>query len=380
MSRYYNQYQPLKPKRGYITFIVVFALIVAAAISLTVAFVIVPRINELREGQTDTGTIIDEPNEGNEDPTLTVLMSPYDLTVDISQTKLSWKCLDSAHAVGYCVKINGEEQTVYTNPVTVNLHEGMESQIYVKALGDNNEYADSPWSAVLTIFKLPAEDIAYSIVLSSLQNILEDNVTIPVGGVRTPITVNQIYTADYQNLKATVWYSYTANNSEGLACTTVIMPQTTGLLDYKNKQSQIESIINNNDIDTEYMTFITDDVTSDLLARDDLTGSLQLYRYPDASLTAVCSHTSLVNVSNGEATIVFRGIVRRERTNNVVNYYTYHYTARTAEIAGYTMQDYLDALADDGVAFTYTKTDAAEITGLGKEMLMMYEQELDGVE
>lgn len=373
MSKYYNEYQSQKSKTGrrIATALIVIALVTAAALSI--AFIILPKIAGLKGGQTAT-----PPTGGTQEPTpapeLTVLSAPYNIILDVTQTKLSWKCSDSTKSIGYRIKINDEEYTVYTNPVDINLAENEEAQIRIKALGDNISYSDSVWSAVFTVYKQEAEFIAYQMIHLSMKTVLEANVKVYYGGANRAITVTDIFAIDYGSSTGKVWYSYKVQDAQGLACTTVSLPSISGIIDYKNKLSQATAIINNNDINTKAMTFAQDDYTAALLAREDLTGSLANYKHQNSILMPICQYTSTVTTANGQAVINFVGIICRERANGTINFYTYNYTASTPIVAGYTTEDYFRAFAGNELPFTYTQQPSAEINGLGKEMLIMYVQ------
>lgn len=388
MSKYYSEYQSMRRSKRYIVWIVVLFVIIAA-LACVLAFWLIPELKVLFD-KSDTETVVVEDGENGEEEeeTVKVLLSkPYNLTIDSTKTKLSWASADSLITVGYRIRIDTiqdgidgipttvtlAEYNVYTNPVTVNLLEGTESIIYVKSLGDNKSHTDSGWSNALTVYKEDAEEIAYATVLASIKSILQNKVRVDIGGTNTNIAVTRIYTIDYGAHRAKVWYSYTAANTEGLACTTVFMPAASGIIDYKDKLSQIEATINNNDITTEQMPG-TADYTAALLARPELTGSLANLISQNSAITPICSYTSLPIVSGGAATITFRGIISSEK-NNIKKYYTYRYTATMTEVAGYSDADYFAALSDSDVSVTVTESGGAavEITGLGKEMLIMYE-------
>lgn len=370
MSRYYNVYKSLKPRRGMVTAVVAVFLIVALVLSLVIAFWLVPLMNRTRGGDTNTPPVSGNPGGNHQQPgDLIALAAPTDLALDTTMTRLSWTCADSSHAVGYSVKINGVVTNVYTNPVTVNLLEGVESAISVKARGNNKEYSDSPWSEELVVTKADGLLIAYQTVLSSMRSILNTKVR----NGTTPIEAGEIYAIDaLGNNTADVWYAYTAGSEEGLACSNVRVPALTDIVGYKNKIDQIAAVINDNDITTVFLPAYNEDATAALLARADLTGTLKTLQQQGYTLTPVCFHTTEAVVTAGKATITFRGILRAEK-GSAVRFFSYHYTAATDEVTGYTSKDYIDALDDAEVNCTFAEiTAAAEISALGKEMLSMY--------
>lgn len=389
MSKYYSEYQSMRRSKRHIVWIAVLFVIIAA-LACVIAFWLVPELKVLFDKSDAETVVVEDGEDGGEETedTVKVLLSkPYNLAIDSTKTKLSWVSADSSVTVGYSIRIDTiqdgiggipttvtlAEYNVYTNPVTVNLLEGIESIIYVKSLGDNKSHTDSGWSNALTVYKEDAEEIAYATVLASIRSILQNKVRVDVGGTNTNIAVTRIYTIDYGAHRAKVWYSYTAANTEGLACTTVFMPAVTGIIDYKDKLSQIEATINNNDITTEQMPGTADYIAA-LLARPELTGSLANLKSQNSAITPICSYTSLPVVSGGVATITFRGIISSEKSS-IIKYYSYSYTASMAEVSGYSDADYFDALSDNDVGVTVTEQGGAavEITELGKEMLIMYE-------
>ena len=135
------------------------------------------------------------------------LAAPENIKLDETQTVLSWYCSDYLNCRAYLIKINDTEVKVNSNPATVNLQEGVQSVIQVKAVGDNKYFTDSDWSAPIVVYKLEAEQIAYNLVISSMKSILENEVQVLVSGVNQPITVLDIYTIDCGNSTATVWYN-----------------------------------------------------------------------------------------------------------------------------------------------------------------------------
>ena len=81
----------------------------------------------------------------------------------------------------------------------------------------------------------------------------------------------------------------------------------------------------------------------------------------------------LDSLSAGKARLTLRGIVRREKQGKVY-FYTYKYTAICDEIAGYTpVKLYVNLLSDAQASFLlFIDNGSAEITGLGKEMLLRF--------
>ena len=374
MAKYYNEYQPLSPKKGYITILTVILIIVLAATACTVAFVIVPAIREAAQNRTGAPSNSDGSNE-QPLPEARKLAAPENIKLDETQTVLSWYCSDYLNCRAYLIKINDTEVKVNSNPATVNLQEGVQSVIQVKAVGDNKYFTDSDWSAPIVVYKQEAEQIAYNLVISSMKSILENEVQVLVSGVNQPITVLNIYTIDCGNSTATVWYTYRLRSSSGtsphgLAVSTVSMNKVSSLIEYKSKLTIIRQTIENNNITTENLTYAFTDNTVGFLAREDLTGRLLEYKQL-STLTPVCSQISFDSLSGGKARLTLRGIVRREKQGKVY-FYTYKYTASCDEIASYTPQNYIDLLSDAQASFTFIDNGSAEITGLGKEMLLRF--------
>jgi len=368
MSRYYNVYQSMTPKRGLWVVVIAVILIAALALSLAIAFWLVPMIHQRQAGDTVTPST-EENIVGGETAELIVLSAPAYLALDSTKTRLSWSCADNLYAIRYQVKINGVITNVYDNPVTVNLMEGINSVISVKAIGDNIVYSESPWSDELTVYKEDGLLIAYQTILSSMRSILDTNVRYGTAAIET----GEIFAInDLGNYTANVWYTFASGEESGLACTTVSVPSLGGITYYKDTISQISAVINNNDLTTVFMPDDYQDMTAALLSRSDLTGRLNTLKQQGYKLTTVCANTSGATVSDGVATIKFRGILRAEK-GNIVKFFSYDYSASMAEISGFTSQNYINQLLGTAVTITFTEaTPTIEATVLAKEMLSIY--------
>jgi hypothetical protein len=368
MSRYFNAYHSLKPRRGLVGMVIVAVVIAALAVSLAAAFWLVPLINRT-QGQNNATPVTDNPGENNQETEPAELSAPVGLELDSTMTRLSWQCEDSTYAIGYCVQINGIETNVYTNPVTVNLMEGVQSVIRVKARGNNKQYKDSPWSEELIVTKEDGLRIAYQTILSSMSGILNTKVRYGT----QPIQVGDIFAIDaLDNNTAAVWYLFTCGAELGLARSTMRVPTLTNIIGYKNRIDQITAVINDNDITTEFMPLIHQDATQAMLTSTGLTGSLNVLKLQGYTLTPVCSYTSGAVVAGGTATITLRGILRAEK-GSTVRFFSYHYSAGMNEVEGFDSENYIQQMYASGESAAFIEASpAVEISVLGKEMLSIY--------